>query len=39
MNKVFTDTFDYINNTNISYKNKIIFILSDGESTDGNPTN
>ena len=37
MNKVFNDLFNFINNNNFLYKNKVIFLLSDGESTDGNP--
>ncbi len=39
MNKVFIHLFDFINKNNLPYKNKVIFLLSDGESTDGNPTN
>ncbi len=37
MNKVFIDLFDFINKNNLSYKNKVIFLLSDGKITDGNP--
>jgi hypothetical protein len=39
MNKVFIHLFDFINKNNLPYKNKVIFLLSDGESTDWNPTN
>ena len=39
MNEVFIDLFDFINKNNLSYKNKVIFLLSDGVSSDGNPTN
>ncbi len=37
MNKVFNDLFKFININNLSYKNKVIFLLSDGKITDGNP--
>ena len=39
MNEVFIDLFDFINKNNLPYKNKVIFLLSDGVSSDGNPTN
>ena len=37
INKVFNALFNFINNNNLSYKNKVIFLLSDGKITDGNP--
>ena len=37
MKHIFNDAFEYINNNTIQYEENIIFLLSDGESTDGNP--
>ncbi len=39
MNEIFISLFDFINNNNLSYKNKVIFFLSDRISTDGNHKN
>ena len=37
MKRTFQDTFSYITNFRNEYEENIIFLLSDGESTDGNP--
>ena len=37
MKSIFNDVFEYINNNINKYEENIIFLLSDGESTDGNP--
>ena len=37
MTHIFNDVFEYINNNKNNNDENIIFLLSDGESTDGNP--
>lgn len=37
MKLIFNDVFEYINNNKKNNDENIIFLLSDGESTDGNP--